>query len=317
MKKTTEMNRRDFLRAAGKAALGAMAVSSLPLAHVAAEGEEQTTPVWPWKYVPLDKDTLLKHCYEVFYQYGGCGGGCFGGLVDVMSDVTGYPYNELIPGKAFGLMAGGYGAGTLCGSLAGALTFVGLVCQPADASAVRNQLFDWYREHEFPAYQPEFTSITTVAHSVNCVDSVGTYMAATGYKMADPERKARCAAVTAEVAVKTIELLNVLYGYEEAAPVEEAAPAEEALGPNEYIGVGVSEIGGEVKVKVTMDGDKIAKIEVLSHNETAGISDPAFAAIPDAIIAANSTQVDAVSGATKTSQALIDAVNDALSKVGK
>ena len=66
-----------------------------------------------------------------------------------------------------------------------------------------------------------------------------------------------------------------------------------------------------------MDGDKIAKVEVLSHNETAGIADPAFAAIPDAIVAANSTQVDAVSGATKTSEALIAAVNDALSQIKK
>lgn len=315
MKKMDEMNRREFLRSAGKVALGAVAATSLPLAHVAAEGEEGKK--WPWKYVPLDKEALLKHAYEMFYQYGGCGGGCFGALVDLMSEVTGYPYNELIPGKAFGLMGGGYGTGTLCGSLAGALTFIALVCEPADASTVRNQLFDWYREHEFPQYQPEFPSITTVAHSVNCVDSVGTYMAATGYKMADPERKARCAAVTGEVAVKAIELLNVLYGYEEAAPVEEPAPAEAALAANEYIGVGTSEIGGEVKVKVTMDGDKIAKIEVLSHNETAGISDPAFAAIPDAIIAANSTEVDVVSGATKTSEALIAAVNDALSQIKK
>ena len=315
MKKMEPMNRREFLRSAGKVALGAVAAGSLPLAHVAAE--EKETPVWPWKYVPLDKESLLKHCYESFYQYGGCGGGCFGGIVDIFSEVTGYPYNELIPGKAFGLMAGGYGAGTLCGSLAGALTFVGLVCQPEDAGPVRNQLFDWYREHEFPQYQPEFESVTTVAHSVNCVDSVGTYMAATGYAMADPERKARCAAVTAEVAVKTIELLNVLYGYEEAAPAEEPAPAEEALGPNEYIGVGVSEIGGEIKVKVTMDGDKIAKIEVLSHGETAGICEPAFETLPDAIIAANSTEVDAVAGATKTSEALIAAVNDALSQIKK
>ncbi len=309
-----EMTRRDFLRNAGKAAMGAAALTAYPVSMAAAE---ETTPVWPWKYVPMDKDALLEHCYKMFYQYGGCGAGCFGGIVDIFSEVTGYPYNELIPGKAFGLMAGGYGTGTLCGSLAGALTFIGLVCQPADANEVRNQLFAWYREHAFPAYQPEFESITTVANSVNCTDSVGIYMAATGYKMADPERKARCAAVTAEVAVKTITLLNVLYGYEEAEPVEEAPAADDTLAANEYIGVGVSEIGGEVKVKVTMDGDKIAKIEVLSHNETAGISDPAFKTLPDAIIAANSTQVDAVTGATKTSEALIAAVNDALSKVGK
>ena len=309
-----DMNRRDFLRTAGKAALGAVAVSSLPM-PVMAEGAE--TPVWPWKYVPLDKDELLKRCYEKFFEYGGCGGGCFGGIIDIMSEVTGYPYNEMVPGRVCALMGGGFDAGTLCGSLAGALMFIGLVCQPQDAAAVRDQLFAWYREHSFPQYQPEYESITTVAHSINCVDSVGTYMAATGYKMADPERKARCASVTAEVAVKAISLLNVLYGYEEAEPEEEAAPAEKALAANEYIGTGVSEIGGEVKVKVTMDGDKIAKIEVLSHNETAGVSDPAFAAIPDAIIAANSTEIDTVTGATKTSEALIAAVNDALSQIQK
>ncbi len=315
MENMKEMNRRDFLRKAGKAALGAVAVSSLPVLAVA---EEKEAPVWPWKYVPLDKDALLELCYKKFYEYGGCGGGCFGGIIDIFSEVTGYPYNQMTPGRTCALMAGGFGTGTLCGSLGGALLFVGLVCQPADAASIRDQLFAWYREHSFPEYQPEYKSITTVAHSVNCADSVGTYMAATGYKMADPERKARCAAVTAEVAVKTISLLNVLYGYEAAEPVAEPAPVEEAaLGANEYIGTGVSEIGGEVKVKVTMDGDKIAKIEVLSHNETPGISDPAFKTIPDAIVAANSTQIDAVSGATRTSEALIAAVNDALSQIKK
>ena len=46
-----------------------------------------------------------------------------------------------------------------------------------------------------------------------------------------------------------------------------------------------------------------------------GPFDPAFAQIPEAIIAAQSTSVDAVTGATKTSEALIAAVNDALSQV--
>ena len=83
---------------------------------------------------------------------------------------------------------------------------------------------------------------------------------------------------------------------------------------------GLSEVLGmdelsQVKVKVTMDGDKIAKIDVLSHNETAGISDPAFEKIPAAIIEAQSADVDVVAGATKTSEALIAAVKDALAQV--
>lgn len=310
-----ELTRRDFLRNAGKAAMGAAALTAYPVSMAAAE--ENTMPVWPWKYVQVDKEKLLEHCYKMFYQYNGCGGGCFGGIMDLISEAAGIPYNTMIPGKAFAHAAGGYGASSLCGALGGALAAIGLFCEPADANAIRDELYAWYREHEFPQYQPEFQSITTVAHSVNCIDSVGTYMAATGYKMPDPERKARCAAVAGEVAVKAITLLNIHFGYEAPEAAPEAPAADDTLAANEYIGVGVSEIGGEVKVKVTMDGDKIAKIDVLSHNETAGISDPAFKTLPDAIIAANSTQVDAVTGATKTSEALIAAVNDALSKVGK
>ena len=94
-----------------------------------------------------------------------------------------------------------------------------------------------------------------------------------------------------------------------------ADPASE-LAPNEYIGE-ADGFGGPIKVKVTMDGDKIAKIEVLSHGETAGVSDPAFQTIPDAIIAAQSTQVDVATNATFSSKGIMAAVEDALSKVGK
>lgn len=83
---------------------------------------------------------------------------------------------------------------------------------------------------------------------------------------------------------------------------------------NEYIGVG-SGMGGELIVKVTMDGDKIVSVEILSQNETKGISDPAIEKIPSAIVEAQSTEVDTVTGATTTSKAIIQAVTDALSKV--
>ena len=181
------------------------------------------------------------------------------------------------------------------------------------ARELRDQLYAWYKDHAFPTYQPEMESITTVSGAIECAVSVGNYMKATGYEMGDAGRKARCAAVTGETAAKAVELLNIHFGFEEA-PAEEPK-AEEALAENEYIGTAESAIGGEVKVKVTMDGDKIAKIDVLSHNETAGISDPAFEKIPAAIIEAQSTDVDVVAGATKTSEALIAAVKDALSQV--
>ena len=307
-----KQSRRDFLHLAGKGILGAAALATVPTGLSIAEEEPGT--IYPWTYVQIDKDQLRELAYAHFYDYGGCGGGTFGAVMELMAEKVGAPFTYM-HGKQFANAASGFGVGSMCGALVGACAFIGLFCDIEDSRAIRDELFAWYRTHEFPQYQPEFQLITTVSNSVECRDSVGTWMEASGFKKADPERKARCAAVTAEVAVKAIELLNIHFGYEAAPMVEEAAPAEAELAANEYIGVGVSEIGGEVKVKVTMDGDKIAKIEVLSHNETPGLSDPAFAQIPDAMVAANSADVDVVGGATRTSEALMAAVKDALSQV--
>ncbi|HAQ40704.1 MAG TPA: FMN-binding protein [Clostridiales bacterium] len=70
--------------------------------------------------------------------------------------------------------------------------------------------------------------------------------------------------------------------------------------------------GGEVSVTVTMDGDKIAKVEAQGPDETQGIGSNAIEQLPGKIVEANSTDVDAIGGASVTSKAIIEAVNSAL-----
>lgn len=71
------------------------------------------------------------------------------------------------------------------------------------------ELFQWYKDFDFPHYQPEGLNLKqTVAESYLCDDSVGKFMEAQGVKYADHERKARCAGVTADVVRKMVELLN-------------------------------------------------------------------------------------------------------------
>ena len=53
---------------------------------------------------------------------------------------------------------------------------------------------------------------------------------------------------------------------------------------------------GPITVNVTVENDVITKVEVVSHGETPGISDPAITGIPEAIVNANSVEVDAVAG---------------------
>lgn len=77
-----------------------------------------------------------------------------------------------------------------------------------------------------------------------------------------------------------------------------------------FEGVGKG-FGGEIKVAATVEGGKLTAVEVLSHGETAGISDPAFAKIPTAIIENQTVAVDTVAGCTFSSNGLIEAVKAA------
>ena len=53
-------------------------------------------------------------------------------------------------------------------------------------------------------------------------------------------------------------------------------------------------------------------VTVLSHSDSPGFSDPAHSGIPGRIVAANDPQVDAVAGATISSEAIMAAVRNAL-----
>lgn len=74
--------------------------------------------------------------------------------------------------------------------------------------------------------------------------------------------------------------------------------------------------GGPIKVKVIMDEGEIVDIEVVDHSETAGIGDAAIEELVPQIIEAQGTAgIDTVTNATMSSNGLIGAVDDALSKV--
>jgi len=72
----------------------------------------------------------------------------------------------------------------------------------------------------------------------------------------------------------------------------------------------------DLTVDVTFEGGKLTKITIVSHNETAVISDPAFNRVPKAIVDQQQIDVDTVSGATMTSEGIMDAVRDALAEFG-
>ncbi len=73
---------------------------------------------------------------------------------------------------------------------------------------------------------------------------------------------------------------------------------------------------GPVELSVTFSEEAITEITIGEHAETTGISDAAFDKIPGAIVKNQSLGVDAVSGATYTSNAILEAVADCVTQAG-
>lgn len=107
-----------------------------------------------------------------------------------------------------------------------------------------------------------------------------------------------------------------------AATIEEAEKVEVTTGSDissvsstsykdgTYTGTGIG-YGGEVVTEVTITDGCITKVEVTDNDETPLFLEKATAVI-ESIIATQSTEVDVVSGATLSSEAIIDGSNEAL-----
>jgi Polyferredoxin len=80
-----------------------------------------------------------------------------------------------------------------------------------------------------------------------------------------------------------------------------------------YTGVGFG-YRPNLKVSVTIKSNKITNIQIVSHNESRGYYEEPFNVVPKEIIESQSTNVDAVSGATRSSNGIMSAVKDALSQ---
>nr|MBR4281431.1 FMN-binding protein [Clostridia bacterium] len=74
--------------------------------------------------------------------------------------------------------------------------------------------------------------------------------------------------------------------------------------------------GGTLRVSVTMNGTDVTEVKVIEHSETPGVGTRAIDALPDRIAQADSIDVDSVSGATITSEAIKQAVGQAMGMAG-
>ena len=80
----SNLNRRDFLKLAGKATLGAAAVAAIPAA--ASAEAEIAAPAFPWTWPGLDVKEVQDKVYANFFAKGGCCAGVASGILDLLAE---------------------------------------------------------------------------------------------------------------------------------------------------------------------------------------------------------------------------------------
>jgi succinate dehydrogenase/fumarate reductase flavoprotein subunit/uncharacterized protein with FMN-binding domain len=87
------------------------------------------------------------------------------------------------------------------------------------------------------------------------------------------------------------------------------------LGDGQYLGTSEHGIGGVIQVVVTVKDGKVSDCEVVREAETDMYGEPALSVLASEAVEAGSADIDGVSGATCTSNAFKEAVQDALDQV--
>ncbi len=223
MKPGQAMSRRSLLINAGKCAIGVAGVtaiaSAIPNFVSKAEAKGGSTEKWPWPYVKLDPEKTAELAYNEWYRVF-CGAAVISSVFSQLREKVGEPYNSFpIDGYVF-LEGGMVGWGTVCGSNAGANIVSNMIIGPRIAgpdcengAVIGSEMLQWYSETALPVFNPKEPKqktkiIQTTSASPLCHVSVGKWMKESGYALASPERKDRCARVAASVAYKLVQDLN-------------------------------------------------------------------------------------------------------------
>jgi hypothetical protein len=230
MEEEKKMSRREFLYGStGFAAGAAIASGGLGMLSGCIGSEpqvvEKTVEVEkiveksvglpsPMPYEKLDLDEVGKIAYENYFTVF-CSQTVATGIFGPLAKKVGEPYASYPMDSFFWAHGGIEGWGTACGTLIGAGYVTALIAGKEDGGNMINDVVDWYANTELPIYTPETISesgapITNTSKSNTplCHISVGKWMKKENVGFFTAERKERCARISADIAMKTAELLN-------------------------------------------------------------------------------------------------------------
>ncbi len=110
-------------------------------------------------------------------------------------------------------------------------------------------------------------------------------------------------------------LAGMLAGCTTEGPADNNDGQTSPLKDGTYVEIGKGN-NGDIQVEMKVEGGKIASVTILQHGETPGLSDAAIEGIPQAIVEGQTIAVDTISGATNSSNGIIEAVRKCIEQAG-
>lgn len=232
------LSRRAFIGGAGALVAGTVVAVAAPKAAQAQVGP----PPAPWPLPVLYPDAVRDAGYWGYWTNDpwrktnyGCGYGVASALLaKIRAGLgAGSPWDAL-PLEMFKWgKTGAVEAGTLCGTLSGALPIFSMVA-PASVVEMGNDLLRWYEETALPSTEMDFLDpkrpypqqAQSMSRSPLCHISVSEWCKASGQLSSSTARKVRCAKITGDVAKMAAFILNRLTPARTYAPIYPTLPSE-------------------------------------------------------------------------------------------
>jgi hypothetical protein len=305
-----ELSRRDLMGRAGLA-LGGLVTLGIACGDEDPQTCVDTSPQvsdFPYeKHLPAGfafdeaaTEAVKEAAYHAYYGGGGCGHGSYSALLSDLAARAGAPFDKLP--LRFGAFGGGGVAayGSICGAVLGSTLIINsIVADAASRSAMMTTLMRWYERTALPDYtpaavdaeeanatktldwgsesgKPAVTKVVPGSHL--CHASVSGWCAGQDPVVpaggtSQPDKKARCARVTADAVGKTIEMLNAYLasGALGSRTFTALAAGSDVSSCTTCHGTGVTQHGGLDKLPVatgmscpSCHGEKVADHQALT-----------------------------------------------------
>ncbi len=208
------ISRRGLIKgAAGVAGIAALTMGGLGFLSKSEAAKKSSALPWPYKKFT---DAEIKQAGNIAHDNwfkGFCSYATLSGGVELLRKKVGGPYISFPLELTTFAHGGTSGWGATCGTLIGAGVLSTLCAGPKIGEAINNEVLNFYTTSALPIFVPDHPKAEVKTQSTSdsplCHLSVGKWMKKEGVGFLSPQQMDRCARISADMCMKTLEYLNL------------------------------------------------------------------------------------------------------------